>query len=238
MRESFRAGGRMAGRPVGRASAARVWTWVGGSLVVLSAAPQMTGGLDVAQGGTQGALAVREQFGEGLHRHVRTVGEPVDERGDGRLAGRQVREIGCCTGQLAGCRTLAVAGAGHRVRCRRRHVRGARGGTKLSVSHGGRSFGRSRSCWSGPRRCLAHRRGLICCWGLARVLLGSCLGLLWSALVSLWPVTAWCAPRVRPLPHSDGRRDRRCDGHCGGRMGQWARRYGREGCFSRYVHRR
>ncbi len=97
------------------------------------APPQMLRPLDAVEGGAQGALSVRELLGQRLHRDVGAVGEAVEVRGDGRLAGWEVREIVTGAGELARRGAFSVTRIGHRVRGR---LRGEGSRTELGFSHG------------------------------------------------------------------------------------------------------
>ncbi|MGG8410031.1 hypothetical protein ACM614_27430, partial [Streptomyces sp. 12297] len=72
---------------------------------------QMTGRGQPVQRGAQRALAPQGQDGgQRLDADVGAVGEPVDVSGDGRLAGRQVREVVCGARPLVRCGDFSVAG--------------------------------------------------------------------------------------------------------------------------------
>ena len=105
---------------------------------------------EVVEGGADGALAVREVFGQRLDGDVGLVVEPVQVRRDRGLASGQMDEVPSGTGLLVGRRFLSVPRIGHGV------SGGARGSTKLGGSHGSSRF---RSGWSDPRVVLQHPRG-------------------------------------------------------------------------------
>jgi hypothetical protein len=100
---------------------------------VFAAPAQVACPLEAVEGRAEGALAVRELLGQRFYGDVGAAGEPVDVRGDGCFAGREVSEVVRRAGELVRGVAFSVTRIGHRVW---EGVRGEEGSTKLGVSHG------------------------------------------------------------------------------------------------------